>query len=113
MIVDGEEVTFHVWDTAGQEEFNALTRRYYRGASACVLAFATNNRDSFEAVRRWRDAVNNECSENITTVLIQTKIDLIDEAEVSELEVEALAAEFGIPLFRVCSKDNIMVKEVF
>lgn len=69
MMVDGEEVTFHVWDTAGQEEFNALTRRYYRGASACVLAFATNNRDSFEAIRKWRDAVMNECGE-IQTVLI-------------------------------------------
>jgi len=113
MVVDGEEVTFHVWDTAGQEEFNALTRRYYRGASACVLAFATNNRESFEAVRKWRAAVHNECGEEIITVLIQTKTDLIDKAEVNELEVEALAEEFGVPLIRVCSKDNVMVKEVF
>ena len=113
IIVDGEEVTFHVWDTAGQEEFNALTRRYYRGASACVLAFATNNRASFEAVKKWRDAVHNECGEQITIVLIQTKIDLIDEAEVNELEAEALATELGVPLIRVCSKDNVMVKEVF
>ena len=113
MMVDGEEVTFHVWDTAGQEEFNALTRRYYRGASACVLAFATNNRASFEAVKKWRDAVHNECGEQITIVLIQTKIDLIDEAEVNELEAEALATEMGVPLIRVCSKDNVMVKEVF
>ena len=94
MVVDGEDVTFHVWDTAGQEEFNALTRRYYRGASACVLAFATNNRESFEAIRKWRKAVSDECGDEITTVLIQTKTDLIDQAEVNELEVEALAEEF-------------------
>ena len=31
----------------------------------------------------------------------------------NENEVEELAKEFGMPLFRVCSKDNIMVKEVF
>ena len=46
-------------------------------------------------------------------MLIQTKIDLIDEAQVTEEEADALATEFGIPLIRVCSKDNIMVKEVF
>lgn len=46
-------------------------------------------------------------------MLIQTKTDLIQEAEVNELEVEQLASNFGVPLFRVCSKDNIMVKEVF
>ena len=113
MQVGGDEVTFHVWDTAGQEEFNALTRRYYRGASACILAFATNNRESFEAVTKWRDAVHNECGEEITMVLIQTKLDLVDQAEVNENEVEELASSFGVPLFRVCSKDNIMVKEVF
>ena len=113
MYVDGEEVTFHVWDTAGQEEFNALTRRYYRGSSACVLAFATDNRDSFEAVSRWRAAVHEECGEDISTVLIQTKIDLIDNAEVSEQEAEALATEFNVPLIRTCAKDNVMVKEVF
>ena len=70
MVVDGEDVTFHVWDTAGQEEFNALTRRYYRGASACVLAFATNNRASFEALKKWRSAVYDECGDQISTVLI-------------------------------------------
>ena len=57
--------------------------------------------------------MHNECGEEITTVLIQTKIDLIDEAQVSEQEAEELAKEFGIPLIKVCSKDNIMVKEVF
>ena len=29
MQIEGDDVTFHVWDTAGQEEFNSLTRRYY------------------------------------------------------------------------------------
>ena len=29
---DGRTVHFLVWDTAGQEEFDALTRSYYSGA---------------------------------------------------------------------------------
>lgn len=27
----GEDVKLMVWDTAGQEEFDAITRTYYRG----------------------------------------------------------------------------------
>jgi Ras-related protein Rab-23 len=27
----GEDVTMMVWDTAGQEEFGAVTKSYYRG----------------------------------------------------------------------------------
>lgn len=43
-----------LWDTAGQEEFDAITKAYYRGAQACVLAFSTVDRDSFEAAHSWK-----------------------------------------------------------
>lgn len=43
-----------LWDTAGQEEFDAITKAYYRGAHACVLAFSTTDRDSFLALHSWK-----------------------------------------------------------
>lgn len=46
-----------LWDTAGQEEFDAITKAYYRGAQACVVAFSTVDRDSFEAVGSWKKKV--------------------------------------------------------
>ena len=46
-----------LWDTAGQEEFDAITKAYYRGAQACVVGFSTVDRASFEAVRRWKKKV--------------------------------------------------------
>lgn len=47
-----------LWDTAGQEEFDAITKAYYRGAQACVLAFSTTDRDSFEAIHSWKIKVS-------------------------------------------------------
>lgn len=52
--IDGEEIRIMLWDTAGQEEFDAITKAYYRGAQACVLAFSTTDRMSFEAVKEWK-----------------------------------------------------------
>lgn len=52
--IDGEEVRLMLWDTAGQEEFDAITKAYYRGAHACVLAFSTTDRDSFLALHSWK-----------------------------------------------------------
>jgi len=43
------------------------------------LAYATDNAESFDHVNRWRDAVIDECGEDLPMVLVQTKIDLIDE----------------------------------
>ena len=48
-----------LWDTAGQEEFDAITKAYYRGAQACVVGFSTTDRLSFEAVRKWKKKVWN------------------------------------------------------
>ena len=57
----GEEVEFYIWDTAGQEEYDSLTRRYYKGASACILAFSITDRESFDHVERWKNKVEDEC----------------------------------------------------
>lgn len=69
-------------DTAGQEEFDAITKAYYRGAQACVITFSTTDRNSFEAVKDWKKKVENECGE-IPTVLVQNKIDLMEQSIVT------------------------------
>jgi Ras-related protein Rab-23 len=64
-------------------------------------------------VEKWKAAVEDECGDSIPMVLVQTKIDLIDNAVMSTKEAEDLAKHLSLPLFRICSKDNIMVTELF
>ncbi len=62
--------------------FSKLTRSYYKGAGAAVYAFSTSDRASFLEIERWRDKVEAECGE-ICSVLVQNKIDLIDQAQMT------------------------------
>ena len=39
MEVDDSEVTLCIWDTAGQEEYNALNSIYYRDAVGAILVY--------------------------------------------------------------------------
>jgi len=110
--VQSEEVRLMLWDTAGQEEFDALTKSYYRGAQACVFAFSTTDRPSLLAVRRWRKKVEDECGE-IPMVLVQNKIDLISQSEIDQLEAERLAAECNMKLYRTSVKEDLNVAVVF
>ena len=48
--LQGEDIRLMLWDTAGQEEFDCITRAYYRGAQACVITFSTTDRESFNQV---------------------------------------------------------------
>lgn len=110
--VGGEDVRLMLWDTAGQEEFDSITKAYYRGAQACVIAFSTVDRDSFMAVRKWKKKVEDECGV-IPTVLVQTKMDLLYEATVDSIEVEKLTRSLGIRLIRTSVKENLNVSKVF
>jgi len=109
----GEEVTFHLWDTAGQEEYDAITRTYYKGAGCCVLAFSTTDRASFDAIESWHAKVKEECGDRIVMVLVQNKVDLLDNAAMDPREVEFLASKLQLRLYRTCVKDDLNVSEVF
>jgi Ras-related protein Rab-23 len=108
----GEEITFLLWDTAGQEEYDAITRTYYKGAGACILAFSTTDRDSFDAVESWYQKVRNECGP-ICMALVQNKVDLMDTAQMDHREVEFTAKKLGLKLYRMCVKDDLNVSDVF
>lgn len=108
----GEEVTFLLWDTAGQEEYDAITRTYYKGAGACILAFSTTDRTSFDNVEKWYKKVTDECG-NIVIVLVQNKVDLMDNAVMEAREVEFLARRLKLKLYRTCVKEDLNVKDVF
>ena len=72
-----EDVRFMLWDTAGQEEFDTITRSYYRGGGACILAFSTIDRASFEAIPKWKKKVEEEFGK-IAMTIIQNKVDILN-----------------------------------
>ncbi|CAK9797963.1 Ras-related protein Rab-23 [Anthophora quadrimaculata] len=110
--VDGEDVRLMLWDTAGQEEFDAITAAYYRGAHACVLAYSATDRDSFDAIPSWKLKVENECGE-IPTVLVQNKMDLVDQCVIDPDEAERLGRALGCKLLRTSVKEDVGVMSVF
>ncbi|XP_013396655.1 ras-related protein Rab-23 [Lingula anatina] len=110
--INCEDVRLMLWDTAGQEEFDAITKAYYRGAQACVLAFSSTDRDSFDAIQSWKKKVEDEVGE-LAMVLVQNKIDLEDEAVVQQEEGEELAKQLKLRFYRTSVKDNVNVDEVF
>jgi len=114
--ISSEDVRLMLWDTAGQEEFDAITKAYYRGAQACVIAFSTTDRASFEAVKKWKKKVEDECGGGVNAipmVLVQNKIDLMHQSAVSAEEVDHLARECRMRLYRVSVKEDINVGGLF
>lgn len=110
--IDNDPVRLMLWDTAGQEEFDAITKAYYRGAQAAVLTFSTVDRISFLAVKHWKKKVEDECG-SIPMVLVQNKIDLLSSATIDPSEAESLARELRIRLYRTSVKEDLNVYQLF
>lgn len=72
-------VKIQIWDTAGQEQFQAITRTYYKGAMGALLVYDITRRDTFAHVTKWLEEVKLNSSKNICVILIGNKRDLEDK----------------------------------
>ena len=52
-LCDGSLVFVHIYDTAGQEKFKAITESYYKKADCCLLVYDITNRKSFEECKDY------------------------------------------------------------
>ena len=53
------------------------------------------------------------CGDNIARVLVQNKIDLLEDAKVEPNEVEAFAKENKLRLYRTSALKNVLIDDVF
>ena len=59
-------IKLNIWDTAGQEKYRALSKIFYKEASAAILVYDTTNQKSFEEIKDyWYNQVK-ECSQENT-----------------------------------------------
>ena len=87
-----------VWDTAGQEEYMALTRTFFQGAHCVIITFAVDSPKTFNSVQTHLDNINQNCDEDVLKVLVGNKCDLEDRY-ISFDDINLKADDLGIRFF--------------
>ena len=113
MIVLDKIAKVQVWDTAGQEQFQAITRTYYKGAIGALLVYDITRRDTFTHVTKWLEEVKSNSSKHICVILIGNKKDLEDKRQVTYEEGESFARENGLMFLETSAKTAFNVVEAF
>jgi len=73
---DSGLVLLHLWDTAGQEDYDRLRPLSYPGADVVLLCFSTISQASFDAIKeKWAPEVHHYIPA-VPKILVGTKIDL-------------------------------------
>jgi len=121
---DNDTILLHLWDTAGQEDYDRLRPLSYPGADVVLLCFSTINRASYDAIReKWAPEVHHYIP-NIPHILVGTKIDLREaktpdpnsgKFEPITLDLgQSMATEIHATKYmEICSKSGQGVAEVF
>ena len=86
---DTDGVKLQVWDTAGQENFRAITRLFYKDSDAVFMIFSITSRKSFESLRKWLEDLNENTKTNLVKYLVGNFSDLAEHRQVTKDEALA------------------------
>ncbi|KAH9259302.1 hypothetical protein BASA81_002345 [Batrachochytrium salamandrivorans] len=111
--VQGKQIKLQIWDTAGSESFQSITRSYYRGAAGALLVYDCTRRETFDHLTRWLEEARANANPNMVVMLIGNKTDLESRRVVSTEEGAKFAQEHGLIFLEASAKTAVNVEEAF
>lgn len=106
--VENNSVKLILVDTAGQEFFGKLRPSYYRGASACLIMFALDDKKTFDAIPDWLAEFQKhipDTSNPIPVALAGNKKDLPDR-KISMEEALEVAKTYEMVYYETSAKEG-------
>lgn len=114
LVVNDKKVKLQLWDSCGQERFNALTRSYYRNTDAFIICYDISSHKSFENAKFWIKELEKYVIDHpVIKILVGTKTDLDESRNITYDDGKKYADSLGIQFIETSSKNNKNIKELF
>ena len=102
-----------LWDTAGQEEFQSISRGYYKSGVCTLVVYDITNRDSFNNIGTWVEECKNNGPSTISLVLVGNKTDLEDKRQITYEEGEEFANRNNMQFFETSALNGNNIDKLF
>ena len=102
-----------LWDTAGQEEFQSISRGYYKSGVCALVVYDITNRDSFNNIGTWVEECKNNGPSTISLVLVGNKTDLEDKRQITYEEGEEFANRNNMQFFETSALNGNNIDKLF
>jgi len=113
-LVTGEDVTFDIYDTAGQEKYRAIAKLYYKNARVVILVYDITDIKSFEAMKNyWYEQVKDIQTENLILAIAANKSDLYEERQVQNETGEEFAKSINAIFVETSAKNDSGIDKLF
>ena len=113
VVIENTTFRLQIWDTAGQENFRAMTRIYYKNSSCALIVYDITEKESFNHIDSWITECKKIAPETALLVLIGNKNDLNENREVSYNEGLKLAEKNNMLFFETSAKNGENIEKIF
>ena len=97
-------IRMNIWDTAGQEKYDSIVKKYYENADFGIYVYSIDDDKSFERIKTWFSLSNDNNNNEMTSILLGNKKDLKeDKRKVTFEKGKKLAEEYQFYLFKEIS----------
>jgi small GTP-binding protein len=88
----GNYYKIQIWDLAGQDKNIYTSKVFTKGAHGCLILYDTQSKNSFENTVKWKKSIDDNTrfidETPLPIVLVQNKIDLVEQEELEKDEDE-------------------------
>lgn len=80
------QLTFLIWDLAGEESINRMNGTYFKGASGALYVFDVSREETYTDLAEKLDGIPAKVGKTIPVLAIGNKSDLLEEAQLHDLK---------------------------
>ncbi|MBN2149805.1 MAG: GTP-binding protein [Candidatus Lokiarchaeota archaeon] len=105
-------LSFQLWDVAGQAKFARFRKSFYGGAAGYVLVFDLTQPETLKSVYAWSNDIRSLIGE-MPGLILGNKHDLVDQRQVPDEAIAELSQAIGMPVVLTSALTGENVDEAF
>ena len=108
---DKFKILLQIWDTSGQERYQAIAKSFIQGSNGIIFVYDITNRPTYNNVKEW--VKNSEMYGVYSRVVCGNKIDLDEKRQVKFDELKEYGLKKRIDYFEISAKNGDKIEDAF
>ena len=110
--INNRKVNLQIWDTSGQERYQAITKNFYRNADGIIFVFDVTKEESFNHLKDWLNS-SQDCDKEFKKIIVGNKTDLEDKRVINKERMEHYSKKENLECFETSAKTGANVDAIF
>ena len=104
---NGKTYNLNIWDTAGQEQFRAMTKIFVKNSKIVVFVYSIERKDSLKGLEEyWVNTVKEALGDEAIYGMVGNKCDLFEEEEIKAETAKEFANKCNLKFKLVSAKED-------